>query len=136
MAADYEVIMLSWEYPPRIVGGIAPHVYNVSRELAKLGVGVHVVTCDFPDTKAHETEGGVQVDRVDSYSYPTPNFATWVSMMNVNLQKRAAEVVRASGGKVRVTVTGEPNIAPPGWYMLFLTDNNGIPSVAQWVHVT
>jgi hypothetical protein len=41
-----------------------------------------------------------------------------------------------SGGKVRVTLTGEPNIAPPGWYMLFLTDNAGIPSVAHRVHVT
>jgi glycogen(starch) synthase len=100
--AGYEVVMLTWEYPPRIVGGIAPHVYNLSRELARLGVRVHVVTCDFPDTKAHETEGGVQVDRVDSYTYPTPNFATWVSMMNVNLQRRAAEVIRASGGRVRV----------------------------------
>ena len=25
----------------------------------------------------------------------------------------------------RMNVTGEPNIAPPGWYMLFLTDNRG-----------
>jgi hypothetical protein len=40
------------------------------------------------------------------------------------------------GGRVRVTLTGEQNIAPPGWYMLFLVDNNGIPSEAHKVHVT
>ena len=40
------------------------------------------------------------------------------------------------GSVLRVTLTAEPNIAPPGWYMLFLTDNRGVPSVAHAVHVT
>ncbi|MBZ5627991.1 MAG: DUF1929 domain-containing protein [Acidobacteriia bacterium] len=26
--------------------------------------------------------------------------------------------------------------APPGWYMLFLTDNDGVPSVGSWVHLS
>ncbi|MBR8835405.1 MAG: DUF1929 domain-containing protein [Stigonema ocellatum SAG 48.90 = DSM 106950] len=37
---------------------------------------------------------------------------------------------------LNVTVTGNPNLAPPGWYMLFITDTNRIPSVAQWVQLT
>lgn len=36
---------------------------------------------------------------------------------------------------LNVTITNNPNLAPPGWYMLFITDNNGIPSVAQWVQL-
>jgi hypothetical protein len=28
-----------------------------------------------------------------------------------------------------------PNVAPPGWYMLFLVTSDGVPSVARWVHV-
>ncbi|MEM2350676.1 MAG: glycogen/starch synthase, partial [Candidatus Bathyarchaeia archaeon] len=40
--------MLSWEYPPRIVGGISRHVYFLSRALASEGCEVHVVTLDFP----------------------------------------------------------------------------------------
>jgi hypothetical protein len=39
------------------------------------------------------------------------------------------------GNGVQVQVTDEPNIAPPGWYMLFLTNPNGVPSVAKWVHL-
>ena len=35
-----------------------------------------------------------------------------------------------------VTVPGNPNLTPPGWYMLFVNDANGVPSVAKWVHVT
>jgi hypothetical protein len=35
-----------------------------------------------------------------------------------------------------VSVTDNPNIAPPGWYMLFVVDSNGVPSVANWVHLS
>ena len=34
-----------------------------------------------------------------------------------------------------VQVPDNPNLAPPGWYMLFLTDHAGVPSVARWVHL-
>jgi hypothetical protein len=36
---------------------------------------------------------------------------------------------------ISVNVPNEPNLAPPGWYMLFVVDDNGVPSVADWVHV-
>jgi len=37
---------------------------------------------------------------------------------------------------VRVTVPGNPNVAPTGWYMLFLVNNAGVPSIAQSIHLT
>jgi hypothetical protein len=37
---------------------------------------------------------------------------------------------------LNVTVTNNQNIAPPGWYMLFITDNNGTPSVATWTRIS
>jgi hypothetical protein len=39
-------------------------------------------------------------------------------------------------GSVQAVVTTNPNIAPPGWYMLFIIDNQGIPSVARWIQLT
>ena len=39
------VLMLSWEYPPRIVGGISRVVYGLARKLAAKGCDVHVITC-------------------------------------------------------------------------------------------
>nr|WP_175586821.1 galactose oxidase-like domain-containing protein [Nostoc sp. UIC 10630] len=36
---------------------------------------------------------------------------------------------------LNVTVTNNRNIAPPGWYMLFISDNNGTPSVATWTRI-
>jgi hypothetical protein len=39
-------------------------------------------------------------------------------------------------GIVRVQVTDNPNIAPSGWYMLFIVSNDGVPSIAQWIHLS
>jgi len=45
------------------------------------------------------------------------------------------EITSRAGGVVSATVPVNHNIAPPGWYMLFLVDSNGIPSVANWVRL-
>jgi len=96
------VMMFSWEYPPRVIGGISPHVYFLSRSLAEIGVKVHVVTCDFPGAATHEVVDGVEVYRVDSYKNPAPDFATWVYLMNLNMQKEAAAIVKKLRGKIDV----------------------------------
>jgi glycogen(starch) synthase len=90
------VLMLAWEFPPRIIGGLAPHVYELSRALVKKGIEVHVATCDFPGAEACEVVDGVIVHRIDSYSNPTPDFATWVAMMNVNLQREISEIIASN----------------------------------------
>ena len=41
----------------------------------------------------------------------------------------------SSGGTLRVTSPPNANHAPPGWYMLFLVNSTGVPSVASWVQV-
>jgi len=42
------------------------------------------------------------------------------------------DVSQTTGG-VEITLTTNSNEAPPGDYMLFLIDNNGVPSVAEYV---
>ena len=39
----------------------------------------------------------------------------------------------ASGSVLRATAPANSNIAPPGYYMLFITDSEGVPSVARIV---
>lgn len=41
-----------------------------------------------------------------------------------------------NGNNIDLNVTSNPNLAPPGWYMLFAVDANGVPSVAKWVHLS
>ena len=40
-----------------------------------------------------------------------------------------------TGTTIGLNLTSNPNLAPPGWYMLFVVGTNGVPSIAQWVHV-
>ncbi|MBT0159413.1 glycosyltransferase family 4 protein [Candidatus Bathyarchaeota archaeon A05DMB-2] len=102
MKNELSVMMLSWEFPPRVIGGISPHVYFLSKSLSHNGVKVYVVTCDFPGAPAHEVLDGVEVYRVDSYKNPSPDFATWVYLMNLNMQKEAAALAASLSNKVDV----------------------------------
>ena len=102
MSRDLSVMMFSWEYPPRIIGGISPHIYYLSKSLARNGVKVYVITCDFPGAPAHEVVDGVEVYRIDSYKNPAPDFATWVYLMNMNMQKEAAAITRSLGGRIDI----------------------------------
>jgi galactose oxidase len=38
-------------------------------------------------------------------------------------------------GVLNATAPANGNEAPPGWYMLFVLNSTGVPSVASWVHV-
>lgn len=40
-----------------------------------------------------------------------------------------------SGTDLTATAPADGNHAPPGWYMLFIVNSSGVPSVASWVHV-
>jgi glycosyltransferase involved in cell wall biosynthesis len=102
MKKDLNVMMLSWEFPPRVIGGISPHVFFLSKSLVEIGANVHVVTCDFPGAPSHEVIDNVEVHRIDSYKNPSPDFATWVYLMNMNMQKEAAAIARKTKNKIDV----------------------------------
>lgn len=86
--------MLSWEYPPRIIGGLARVVAELSKQLAANGWEVHVVTADHPGAPEHENDNGVFVHRVKSQTDPTPDFITWISRLNIGLLQYAVELHR------------------------------------------
>lgn len=90
------VLMLSWEYPPKIVGGIARHVYDLSRALAANGVEVDVVTCEHPDAPSDEKDGNLRVHRVPAA--PGDDFVHWVHNLNVSMEKRVDELLAAEEG--------------------------------------
>lgn len=54
-----------------------------------------------------------------------------------NMEQRYITLDHTHRGARRLIVTAptEPNIAPPGYYMMFLVDDRGVPSVARMVHV-
>lgn len=44
-------------------------------------------------------------------------------------------VISQGAGAIQATLTNNPNIAPPGWYMLLLVDQDGVPSFSFWLKV-
>ncbi len=86
--------MLSWEYPPRIIGGLSRVVAELSKQLAATGWEVHVVTADHPGAAEHENDHGVFVHRVKTATDPTPDFVTWISRLNIGMLQYAIELHR------------------------------------------
>jgi hypothetical protein len=37
--------------------------------------------------------------------------------------------------ELTITIPSEPNLAPPGWWMLTIVDTRRRPSDAHWVHL-
>jgi glycogen synthase len=78
------ILILSWEYPPLIEGGLARHVRKLSEQLVQQGVEVHVLTRGDRTMATAEEIDGVQVHRVREPRKPRnlDEFLTWVEQMN------------------------------------------------------
>jgi glycosyltransferase involved in cell wall biosynthesis len=96
------VVILSWEYPPRIIGGLGTHVHQLAVNLARMGVNIHVVTKDAPDAPDFEVAEGVQVHRVPLYppEIPQDEWVPWTLQFNVTLLERAIPIINERIGKV------------------------------------
>ncbi len=92
-----KILMLTWEYPPRVVGGIARVVYDLSRTLIKDGHDVTVVTYKDGDAPYFEDDKGVKVYRVDNYMINPNNFIDWIMQLNFNLIAKANEIIAEQG---------------------------------------
>ena len=88
------VLMLSWEFPPKTVGGLARHVNDLSKQLALAGQEVHVITCHVPGTCAYEIVDGVHVHRVQPVHVDDWGFLEWVECLNMAMIECAHELLR------------------------------------------
>jgi glycogen synthase len=88
------VLMLSWEYPPRLVGGLGRHVHRLSRALVDEGHEVTVISREHPDSPPDDFKDGVRVVRVGDYP-PIITFddlVPWVLQLNLAVQEQATRV--------------------------------------------
>ncbi len=83
------VLLLSWEYPPVIEGGLARHVRKLAEALVRQGVAVDVLTRGVGDAPGPGQPGvdelaGVTIHRVAEPSWPRDldRFVAWVEQMN------------------------------------------------------
>jgi glycogen(starch) synthase len=90
------ILVLSWEYPPRVVGGLGRHVAALTRALAAAGHEVHVVARDHPDAPAEEVRDGVHVVRVGEAPPEVPfhDLVPWVLAFDNRVLAAAARRAR------------------------------------------
>ncbi|MFD0396968.1 galactose oxidase-like domain-containing protein [Kitasatospora sp. NPDC127121] len=105
--------------PPYLFHGDRPQV-AAAPEAAKLGTTVRI--------------GTARPDAVATAKLIRPSSVTHVT--DVEQRSVALDISGRTADGVSLTLPANPNLLPPGWYMLFLTDAAGTPSVARWMQVT
>ncbi len=73
-----KIAMITWEYPPMMVGGLAVHCKGLAEALVRLGHTVDVITFSY-DLPEYENINGVNVYRIKPIKHPS--FLTWSSFM-------------------------------------------------------
>ncbi|MFE7873138.1 glycosyltransferase family 4 protein, partial [Micromonospora humida] len=92
-ARHQRVLMLSWEYPPVLVGGLGRHVHALATALAAAGHEVTVVTRHAEGAPLQEYADGVRVLRApeDPVTFPlaTGSLLAWTMAFNHTLTRTA-----------------------------------------------
>ncbi|AUS98924.1 glycoside hydrolase [Nostoc sp. CENA543] len=90
-----KILVLSWEFPPRIVGGIARHVAELYPELVKLGHEIHLITVEVGNASMYEIVEGIHVHRVPvSHSN---DFFHWVVNLNQSMGHHGGKLISEEG---------------------------------------
>jgi glycogen(starch) synthase len=94
------VIILSWEYPPRVVGQLADHVKELAVQLVKNKAETHVVTYHDYLTGAYEEPEGIRTYRVTNPVHTHIGVLTWVLTLNQEVERVASNVYYNAGKHV------------------------------------
>jgi glycogen(starch) synthase len=88
------VLLVSWEYPPVIEGGLGRHVRKLAEQLVANSIEVHVLTRGGGGLPGQELRRGVHVHRVTAPQFPTDmdKFLRWVSEMNRDMRALGSEL--------------------------------------------
>ncbi|MBQ1092465.1 kelch motif-containing protein [Streptomyces sp. B93] len=86
-----------------------------------------------PDADDRVTFRTDHPERIASARLMRPSAVTHTT----DVEQRSIDLPMTKNGKsVTFEVPKDRTLVPPGWYMLFVTDEEGTPSEAKWLHVT
>ncbi|MEV6301570.1 glycosyltransferase family 4 protein [Actinoplanes sp. NPDC051861] len=126
--------MLSWEYPPLLVGGLGRHVHALATALVTAGHEVTVVTRHVPGALLEEHTEGVRVIRAPddppTFDTTSGNLPAWAMAFNHTLTRAALRAART--GRYDVVHAHDWLVAHAA---VTLRDHLDIPLVAT-VHAT
>lgn len=76
------ILVLTWEYPPKSVGGLAQHVYDLTHALRDKGHELTIVTAGDDGSVEQEQEENLQIFRVKPFPVTGNDFLSWVFQLN------------------------------------------------------
>lgn len=91
-----KILVLAWEFPPRIVGGIARHVSELYPEIVLLNHEVHLITVEFGQAPHYEIVDGIHIHRVSVGA--SHDFFHWVMNMNESMGLHGGKLLREDAG--------------------------------------
>lgn len=86
------ILLLTWEFPPNVIGGLARHCYGLAKSLVKENYEVHVVTTKLPSTPSFEIIDGIKVFRITPLHEQEENFLTWIAGLNLAMIDKVKEL--------------------------------------------
>ncbi|GIO06486.1 hypothetical protein J31TS6_25140 [Brevibacillus reuszeri] len=124
--AESSVLVLSWEFPPHVVGGLGRAVYDLSRHLVSQGIEVHVLTGADDSVAKQEQMDGVHVHRLPTYvPAEQEDFMQWVFQLNLAIVD-AVEELRRNGLRADVIHAHDWLV---GWAAIELKQRLSIPLI-------
>jgi glycosyltransferase involved in cell wall biosynthesis len=87
-----KILVLAWEFPPRIVGGISRHVAELYPELVQMGHEIHLLTVEFGLAPHYEVVEGIHVHRVPVGG--SNDFFHWVGKMNDSMGQHGGKLLQ------------------------------------------
>jgi hypothetical protein len=93
-------IILSWEYPPRVVGQLSGYVKSMATQLAANKLDVSVVTYDDRLTGETAEPSGVRAMRVTNPVKTHIGVLTWVLTLNQEVERVAANIYYDANRKI------------------------------------
>ena len=88
------------------------------------------------DQLSYAIDYSIQVDAVEEVILMRPGSTTHHFDFDQRMVKLKATVTPPNSISFDAPTITEMSMAPPGYYMLFLVSDQGIPSVATWVHLS
>jgi len=121
-------------------------VLSAGGELTGANAEIYSPPYLFKGARPSITSAPTSVKYAQAFSVATPDAANiaqvaWIRLGSVthafNMEQRLnrLQFVKASG-TLTITAPANPNLAPPGYYMLFLLNGSGVPSVAKIIQIT
>ncbi|NRF90418.1 DUF1957 domain-containing protein [Paenibacillus frigoriresistens] len=93
------VFMLTWEYPPKHVGGLSRAVHELSEALVAREEIVHVITTSYDGAPSFEKMNGVYVHRLPIHHSGDTHFYHWTFEMNLAMTDHLVRW-KENGGRI------------------------------------